>query len=281
MNFAIDQLQQDTIEILEGKFKKDNLFVMEYSSIVEFYSKKLLNFVHTDYYDDLIKEFEEVVQAQFFKGYHVMRVLLEEEGITEEDSYWTWLEGQVKIGVPQLLDEVLSYTDNKDWSHTDIAYNYSIKLLKEIDTAYEFFKSARVEMAYLGAIQAFKDDSRYKGREMSSESLTSYFGRLDDSIFVNPQIYMLITHFEEGKEIWNIHGWKPFNDNEWMGTVDFQHLNTPEGIFYALNINLSYLIREDERYAIINTLYNMLPKDVQASTQIRKYTCSEMEILHK
>ena len=78
-------------------------------------------------------------------------------------------------------------------------------------------------LAITGIVQAFLDDSRYKGGESIDTDMTSHFGRLDDVHFLNPEIYMTISHFEEGKEVWDVRAWGPFNNDEWMGNVEFHH----------------------------------------------------------
>lgn len=281
MNPAIEQLENDTVAVLEEKMKNDNIFRLKYASLVEFYTKKIMNLVNKDSLEPLAEEFENVFQAQYFKGYHVMRVLLEDEFFTEDTSVWSWLEGETTIRLPLLLEEVLTQIDSTDWDYTDIGYTYSIKILKEINNAYDLIKLARKEIAYLGAIQAFLDDSRYKGGESIDNDMTSHFGRLDDVHFLNPEIYMTISHFEEGKEVWDVRAWGPFNNDEWMGNVEFHHYSMPEGTLYGMNLMLSYLIREDERYSIIGMLHDKLPGEIQQALQIKNYTCSDMETLHK
>ena len=281
MTYSIEHLENETISILEKKMTSDHQFILQYNTMVEYFSRKLLNFINKESLDPLVQEFEDVVQAQYFKGYHVMRMLLQDEFFTEDERIWTGLEGVTRQQIPALLEEVFLSSDAKEWDYTPVAHNFAMKLLKSITNIYDLFKVARKEIAYIGAIQAFMDDPRYIEREQVPNELLSYFGPIDDHIFLTPEIYMTVSHFQEGRQVWNVYGWGPFNNDDWMGTVEFHELSTTEGTLYGLNLMLSSLIRADEHYDIATKLYSDLPEDVQLNLQIKHFTCSDMETLTK
>lgn len=266
---------------LKRQLKTDPIFKEEIQSLYYFYERKLMNFARKEGMKKyIIDEFEDVVFSQYFQGYYVMKVILNDEETEMEESSWNMSEGFARNVIPPFINNAFK-EESTDWSYTEVSHKFGMELLDLQEAAYDLFKQIRFDIACYGAFKAFIEDERYVGNE-GGGSMDLWFGNPLDLVFLNPQVYMQAQFSTAEHEVWDLHTWTSFRDSMWVGSIHLSTLPQDEStgqVIYLLEVKLSNTIAQDEKLDIVNFIVNKLPVEIQNALQTRLYYVEDFDVI--
>lgn len=265
---------------LRDKYEQDVYFNQELENLTIFYGRKLLALTSNENVHEIIENtISNVIRSQFFQGYYVMSNILEDEEVEFTDNVWTLPKGIVRNQIRTMLDNLFNDTEY-NWIDNDVANSFALVMLNELEKGFEVVEGIKYEVALFGAYKAFLEDSRYS--VAPSEKVNDFkLGDPFDLNYINHQVYMEAKHYAEQHEFWDLFlTGKQNQDNSWCGTVHLSTFPTEEDKkFYILSLNLSNVIRDEEKMILAETISKRLPSEITDVLQIRLYHTTELDFL--
>ncbi|MCM3317953.1 hypothetical protein M3603_15145 [Rummeliibacillus stabekisii] len=278
--FTNDAIFNKVTNHLRDKYEKDIFFNQEIEKLTTFYGRKLLALTNNENVHEIIESsISNVINSQLFQGYYVMTNILEDEELDFKDSVWTLSKGLARNHIRLMIDELFKDTEY-NWIDNETANAFALVMLNELEKGFEIVEGIKYEVALYGAYKAFIEDSRYKGT--TTENATDFkLGDPFDLNYINHQIYMTATNYAEQNEMWDLFlTGRQNQDNIWCGNAHLStFLNEEDKNFYILSINLSNVIRVEEKMKLAETISKRLPSEITDVLQIRLYHTTEIEFL--
>ncbi|TYS60681.1 hypothetical protein FZD47_20965 [Bacillus infantis] len=270
---------KEVLDTLKQKYENDMSFKSNLELIIHFYGSKLMERAKKDSQRQYIEEnIEDLIKSQFFQGYYIMRSILLDEDTSLPDKTWSYYPGIIRNEVPLLMNEIFEESPN-DWYRTELGQSIGTKLIQEMENVFDLIKQIRKDVALIGSFRALIDDERYQ-LPPNSEASGLLLGNPFDLQFLNPQVYMQNQYVTEEQEIWDLYLWSSVKkEGGWVGTACLTKLSSEEQNFYLLQLSVSTLISERERYAILEKILEFIPSHIKAILQTRMLHVNELEIL--
>lgn len=277
----MNRIFEDVTEKLRLKFEKDSYFNKELDNLTVFYGRKLMALTNKESVHEIIENsINNVIRSQVFEGYYVMTTLLNDKEVEFSDKIWELPKGILRNQVRLMLDKMFEDTDY-NWTDNEVSNSFALVMLNEVENGFDIAEIITYEVAVFGAYKAIIDDSRYKGPAKDEKVIEMKLGNPFDLEFINEQVYMEAKHYSDQHEIWDLFilG-KPNKENSWCGTA---HLSTipleKDKEIYILSLNLSNVIRDEEKMQIAEIIAKRLPPEITKELQLRLYHTTELQFL--
>lgn len=277
---VVDAIHEEVWKKLKEQIESDDEFKLKMEYLYFFYERKLMSFAKTEDALLLIREsLEDVVFAQYFQGYYIMRNLLVDKETSLEETVWSMGEGHARNEVPKFIKEVFS-KEEFDWTLTELGHRFGMEILQIMDPAFDLFKQIRIELANYGAYKAFVDDERYKGAgDVQENPPDIMLGNIFDLDFLTPQVYMQAQFITEQHEIRDLFMWSAVQSDLMVGTVHLSIMPLENKKLYLLEIQLTNVITNEEKMDIANQILKKIPKEIQEILQTRLSHVENIEAL--
>lgn len=264
------------------RINEDSKFRDNLNNLYLFYGRKILATCRNESDKKTVTDhIEDLVNNQFLHGYHLVYSLQEKEAHAFENLL-ELAPGVLKTNLRTLIERLFVNDDVGNsicWWKNDLTDNYLRLFLNEIIDSFEIVSETMYELALEGAYSALAEQSQYLAENSKGDEIHSIFGNALDAHFFNPEIYALVSYFDETNAIVDLY--KIGNANEqdlWVGSVEYFKLqgNGTSNII----ISVSTLVREEEYLLLCEAIIQTMPKRLTIDSKIRTQRVLEVKYVN-
>ncbi|MFC0273759.1 hypothetical protein ACFFIX_20440 [Metabacillus herbersteinensis] len=251
---STEDLFKYTDQKLKAHFQNSEFFNKEFAIMVAYYRSKfegLIQEVDTEGFDG---ELFQSAKSQFFNGYYIIRELISNSETKIEDEWFSQPEGLLTEQIPDLIKD-LAQESFDDVVITDTMHQFTMKAITKYEDVINILKQIAFDIVCLGAKQAILDEREKRGLIPFKSEMKGLLANVEDLTFINPQQHLSCTVITLEAEIWTLSWWSSIhtNDNK-AGEVSIITIPVEDSKKYALNINLSNRIQDNQRKKILEAI---------------------------
>lgn len=246
----------------------------------QFYYYKLENKVKDPSIKHQLKDyFYEYLSSVLYQGYFIGKQFVTSEDILVKDDHFVQPDGIILQQIPSMIERATDGLIKSLEDHNTKKFEEWI--LKENKNILGSLEQIKVDIACLGAFYAFKNERKSRSVEIREEGKYGILHRVDDVLFLNPQMYAICLIGNDNSELWEIHKWSSFKVRDTkMGEIHIMKYSSEETNYahsnfvmyegvenisslydnYHINIKLSEFVPDKEIFPIQALVHEQMVK---------------------
>ncbi|WP_163537274.1 hypothetical protein [Gracilibacillus sp. YIM 98692] len=253
------ELMEYTHNKLESHFQNNDDFNREFIIMFQFYFNKLGEIILEKELEQLEESLFSITKSQYFNGYFIVQEFLnnEEIGVMKDE----WLKQHHGFITEQIPDIIYNLTGEEleEIITTEEMHIFIMDMVTKYENIRPLLKQIGLDVAYLGAKQAFLDEREKRHLDEEPVLDTGLLANIGTYEFITPQHYLAADHLSQNAETWLLGYWSSIEDREpQAGEVTIIRVPREDTTEYIIRMYVSNDILEHERQMIAQIMIAMV-----------------------